>query len=265
MSPEEITKMSYVDLMAFVGEVNRPPGGKDSVRQVVQNTFITSESFVLDVGCNTGYCSFELASLTKCKVTGVDISQNMVEEAQRLAKVCSMLKPPTFRVGDGMKLDFPDESFDLVMSGGSTAFIDDKKRALDEYARVTKPWGFIADINFFYRERPSKLLLSELNKLLGINIIPWDINYWKALYSSAGLEEYYFYTCPAKTATGEEINSYSSIMSDKKGLSRDARKVLADRIAEIMTLFSENNSLLDNGVFIYRKRPKPEQVSLFGN
>lgn len=265
MSPEEIAKMHYVDLMAFVGEVNRPPGGKNSVRQVVQNTFINSESSVLDVGCNTGYCSFELASLVKCKVTGVDISHNMIKEAQSIAKLCSMLKPPVFMVGDGMKLDFPDESFDLVMSGGSTAFIDDKKRALDEYTRVAKQWGFIGDINFFYREKPSQLLLDELNKLLGINIVPWDINYWKDLYSSAGLEEYYVYTCPAKTATEEEIKRYGEAMSNKQGLSSAAKKVLETRITGIMTLFNKNNSLLSNGVFIYRKRPTPEQVSLFGN
>lgn len=265
MSPEEINKMSYVDLMAFLGEVNRPPGGKDSIRQVVQNTFITNESLVLDVGCNTGYCSFELASLVKCRVVGVDINQNMIRGAQHLAKECSMLKPPSFEVGDGMNLEFPDEYFDLVMSGGSTAFIDNKKRALDEYSRVTKPWGFIADINFFYRDKPSKLLLNKLNKLLGINIIPWDINYWKSVYISTGLEEYYIHTCPANTATDEEIKNYSRVMSDKKGLSNKSMEALATRLEAVMTLFNENNSLLDNGVFIYRKRPHPEQISLFGN
>ena len=37
ITPEEIRKMSYVELMAFLGEINRPPGGKDSIRQLVQN------------------------------------------------------------------------------------------------------------------------------------------------------------------------------------------------------------------------------------
>lgn len=164
-----------------------------------------------------------------------------------------------------MNLAFPNNKFDLVMSGGSTAFIDNKKKAIEEYARVTKPWGFVADINFFYREAPPKSLLNRLNELLGIDIMPWDISYWEDLYNSTGLEAYYVHTCPSKTATDEEVKSYCLAMSDKKSLSSESKKALASRLTEVMTLFNENNSLLDNGVFIYRKRPYPEQVSLFGN
>ena len=86
ITPEEIRKMSYVELMAFLGEINRPPGGKDSIRQLVQNCFITKESSVLDVGCNTGYCTFEVAHLVKCRVVGVDISPAMIETAREFQK-----------------------------------------------------------------------------------------------------------------------------------------------------------------------------------
>jgi SAM-dependent methyltransferase len=81
---QKIKEMSYVDLMAFLAEVNRPPGGKDSIRVLAQNCFITKDSKVLDVGCNTGYVSFEIAHLAECSVVGVDISENMIRSSEKI-------------------------------------------------------------------------------------------------------------------------------------------------------------------------------------
>ena len=83
ITKEKIKKMSYVDLMAFLGEVNRPPGGKNSIRLLVQNCFITKDSKVLDIGRNTGYVSFEIAHLARCSVVGIDINKNMIEVAKK--------------------------------------------------------------------------------------------------------------------------------------------------------------------------------------
>jgi len=149
ITPQKIKEISYVDLMAFLGEVNRPPGGKNSVRILVQNCFITKDSKVLDVGCNTGYVSFEIAHLAKCSVVGVDINGNMIKAAKKIKKKDPLGHLIKFRVADAMNLPFRKEVFDVVVSGGSTAFIEDKIRVIQEYKRVLKQWGFIADINFF--------------------------------------------------------------------------------------------------------------------
>lgn len=85
-TPEQIEKMNYTDLMAFLEEVNRPPGGKDSVRTLIQNCFLNTTSKVLDIGCNTGYISFEIAHIARCKVMGVDINENMIKKAEKTRK-----------------------------------------------------------------------------------------------------------------------------------------------------------------------------------
>ena len=77
----QIESMNYVQFMAFMNETNRPPGGKGAVRKVAQQVFLNSDNTVLDVGCNTGFISFELARLTKCSVIGVDISTEMIKVA----------------------------------------------------------------------------------------------------------------------------------------------------------------------------------------
>lgn len=263
ITPEDIKTMPYVQLMAFLEEVNRPPGGKDSIRQIVQNCFITKESKVLDVGCNTGYCAFEMAHLIKCRVIGIDISKDMIKTANKMKGEDPLGSLIKFRAADAMNLPFPDECFDVVVCGGSTAFIEDKKKAVSEYKRVTKPWGFVADINFFYKSKPRPTLIGKLNSLMDITIQPWDITYWLNLYKQCGLEEYFIYTDDVKEVSDKEVRNYCALRAKQKRLAKESEKALKSRLIEIMSLFNENHRYLAYGVFILRKRASEEQISLF--
>jgi ubiquinone/menaquinone biosynthesis C-methylase UbiE len=118
---------------------------------------------VLDVGCNTGYVSFEIARLAKCSVVGVDINKNMINAAKKMRKGDPLGYLIKFKVADVMRLPFQKETFNAVVSGGSTAFIDDKIKAIQEYKRVLKQWGFIGDINFFFCRKKSNLGRGWLN------------------------------------------------------------------------------------------------------
>lgn len=261
---EKIRRMPYVDLMAFIGEINRPPGGKDSVRQLVQNCFINENSKVLDVGCNTGYCSFEVCHLAKCHVMGIDISPEMIHAAKEFKKSDPMGNLVEFEVADGIKIPFTQNSFDVVLSGGSTAFIDNKQAAIKEYKRVLKPWGFLADINFFYARPVPKKVINDLNALMGIKIQKWDENYWLELYETCGLEKYFIYKNVAEAVIDKEIKEYCLKMVESKNLGKDSKKVLFERLLPIMRLFNKNNKYLNYGVFIFRKRPTEDQITLFG-
>ncbi len=265
ITPEEIKKMSYVDLMAFLEEVNRPPGCKNSVRILVQNCFITKDSKVLDVGCNTGYVSFEIAHLTKCSVVGVDINENMIRAAEKIRKRDPLGHLVKFKVVDAMNLPFPEETFDAVVSGGSTAFINDKIKALQEYKRVLKQWGFVADINFFYKKKPPASLLKKLNSILEIKIEPWDINYWMNLYEKAGLEKYFIYVDQMQPVSCQAVQNYCSVMANEKQLPRNVEVKLKERLLKIMSVFNENHKYLSYGVFIFRKRPEKEQISFLAH
>jgi ubiquinone/menaquinone biosynthesis C-methylase UbiE len=261
---QKIKQMSYVDLMAFLDEVNRPPGGKDSIRILVQNCFITKDSKVLDVGCNTGYVSFEIAHLAKCSVIGVDTNENMIKAAEKIRKRDSLRHLIKFKVADAMTLLFPKETFDAVVSGGSTAFIDDKAKALQEYKRVLKQWGFLADINFFYKKNPPTSLLKKLNSILEIKIEPWDINYWVDLYEKAGLEKYFIRVGQIQPVSRQDVKNYCSVMANKRKLPKNVELELKEKLLKIMSVFNENHKYLGYGVFIFRKRPEKEQISLFG-
>lgn len=260
---EQVKVMPYVEFMAFLNEVNRPPGGKAGLRMAIQNSFLDRESKVLDVGCNTGYCTFEIAHLLKCKVIGVDISSEMIQSANQFREKDPLQDLTSFQEADGMALPFEDGTFDMTFSGGSTAFIENKKKAITEYARVTKPWGFVTDINFFYHQTPPQDLLNELNELLGINIKPWGYEYWNELYTDCGLENYYRHTQEVALVSEEEVARYARALAKEREVSIEVEEIIVERLQESMSLFNRNHAYLSWGVFTNRKRAFTEQVVLF--
>jgi len=264
ITSKKIKEMNYVDLMAFLEEINRPPGGKDSIRIIVQNCFITKDSNVLDIGCNTGYVSFEIARIAKCLITGIDINKNMIKVAKKIRKKDPLGHLIKFITANAINLPFKNDLFDVVISGGSTAFIQDKIKALQEYKRVLKPWGFIADINFFYRTKPPISLINRLNSILEIEIRSWDIDYWLNLYDQCDLEKYFIHVNHIKPVSRQEIKNYCSVMAKEKHLSKSIELGLTKILIQNMALFNENHKYLNYGIFILRKRPIKEQISLFG-
>ena len=94
---------------------------------------------VLDVACGTG-TNFPYLP-TSVDLVGIDISPEMLanarEELDRLA-----LDGSLYRMDAGA-LEFPDDSFDTVISAFSTCTFPDPVEALREMRRVCKPGGRI--------------------------------------------------------------------------------------------------------------------------
>lgn len=264
---EQIEAMDYVSFMGFLNETNRPPGGKDSMRRMAQNAFLTSDSHVLHSGCNTGYCSFELSHLTKCRVTALDFNEEMLRSARaRLEKESEPYSGLiTFEKGDAHNLRFEDNTFDLVMSGGSTAFMRDKEKVVDEYVRVCKPYGFVGDVFLYYHQDPPQELIDTINEALNISIQKWSKNYWISLYTNAGLEEYYVYDAPMPIYPTElDVRSYCEALVALQNLSASEHQAASEKLYRYMSMFNENHKYLSYAVLLCRKTPQKEQMTLFG-
>src|SRR4030042_4970114 len=269
LTEKDIIDMSYVDFLALLNQTNRPPGGKDSVRRIAINSFIDSNSRVLHSGCNTGYCSFEIVHLVKCNVVAIDINKNMVLAAKNKLKLEPNLfkKKFSFQVGDAHKLKFKSDSFDLVFSGGSTAFMSDPSRVVREYKKVCKPYGFVGDMCLFYKKLPPTNLLNKVNKLLNIKIKHWGKEYWLSLYNNEDLELYYDYTNEMPyDPTNKKIREYSKKMVELSldNYTNNVKRVAVEKLFEYMTLFNKNNKYLSYCVLLFRKDISRKQISLFG-
>jgi SAM-dependent methyltransferase len=81
------------------------------------------------------------------KFYGTDISEKMLELARRRASDAGYANVE-FNKGDAEQLDFPESSFDLIISNQAFFFFPDKQKALNEMFRVLKPTGQVALLFF---------------------------------------------------------------------------------------------------------------------
>ncbi len=97
----------------------------------------TPDSLVLDAGGGTGVWAIPMAR-KGCRVILLDISQKMLEIAQKKIKKQGIRERIEVRKGDMTKLDFPDETFDLVLSEHTLFLFEHPAPVIAELARVLK-------------------------------------------------------------------------------------------------------------------------------
>src|SRR5205085_4649748 len=93
---------------------------------------------VLEIGCGVGTDGLQFAR-AGATYTGVDLTEAAVDLARKNFESAGM--PGQFRMSDAERLDFTDESFDIVYSHGVLHHTPDIEAAVREIHRVLKPGG----------------------------------------------------------------------------------------------------------------------------
>lgn len=94
---------------------------------------------VLEVGVGTGI-SLPLYA-PNVRVFGTDISEAMLAKAKRRVAEQRLKNIEGLAVMDAEHLEFPDNSFDVVMAQYVVTAVPNPEAALDEFARVLRPGG----------------------------------------------------------------------------------------------------------------------------
>lgn len=102
---------------------------------------------ILDVGTGTGFFPV-LFSERGHFVCGIDLTHEMIVEAKALAKERKV--DPVFLEMDAQKLEFPDESFDAVISRNLTWTLPNPEEAYKEWFRVLRPGGVFLNFDANY-------------------------------------------------------------------------------------------------------------------
>ena len=100
----------------------------------------TSNLSILDVGCGSGFFEMVLSDF-ECHVTGIDLTSEMIEQGEGLLKRHG--SDAKLLVMDAEQLNFPDESFDVVLSRNLTWTLPHPVDAYREWYRVLKPGGML--------------------------------------------------------------------------------------------------------------------------
>jgi demethylmenaquinone methyltransferase/2-methoxy-6-polyprenyl-1,4-benzoquinol methylase len=111
-------------------------------RFLVSRVEASPSDVVLDVATGTGAVARELLRQKGCTVVGVDQSPEMLEEARRRSPDVRFVAASA----DG--LPFPDKSFDALTFTYLLRYVPDPEATLRELARVVRPGGSIAALEF---------------------------------------------------------------------------------------------------------------------
>jgi ubiquinone/menaquinone biosynthesis C-methylase UbiE len=123
-------------------------GGVASTDELAERAGVSHESHVLDVGCGVGGPMLHLADRYGCTVTGLDLVESSIAEADRRAAARDLAGRARFVAGDATDLPFESGDFDIVWGQDAWCHIPDKAQLVAECARVTAPGGVMAFIDW---------------------------------------------------------------------------------------------------------------------
>jgi ubiquinone/menaquinone biosynthesis C-methylase UbiE len=97
---------------------------------------------LLDVATGTGTVALALARMVQRggRVTGIDVAEGMIEEADRQARIHGLANLD-WHLMDGERLDFRSGYFHAVTCNAGLAYMADPRRALEEWRRVLRAGG----------------------------------------------------------------------------------------------------------------------------
>ena len=108
------------------------------LKEIVANE-ITKDDDVLECACGTGMLMEVVAPKSK-SIIATDFSSKMLK---RTKKKCKKFNNVEFMNSNIMKLDFDDNSFDIVIAANVIHLLDDPIKAINELDRVCKENGKI--------------------------------------------------------------------------------------------------------------------------
>jgi demethylmenaquinone methyltransferase/2-methoxy-6-polyprenyl-1,4-benzoquinol methylase len=103
---------------------------------------------VLDVATGTAAVALELVRQKDCFVVGIDRTPEMLEEGRRRVALSAATRKVRLQEGDARSLPFEDGLFDALTFTYLLRYVDDPPATLRELARVVKPGGTIAGLEF---------------------------------------------------------------------------------------------------------------------
>ncbi len=169
---------------------------------------------VLDVASGPAGVALQLADRSTARVVGIDVTLDMLRQGQHNVAEQGKADRVQLVAGRAEQMPFADGTFDGLTFTYLLRYVDDPQATLEELARVVKPGGPVASLEFLEPEQPfwrfwwvlyTRLLLPaagwltggkpwfDVGRFLGPNIsdhyrkypVDWTIEAWK----KAGVED----------------------------------------------------------------------------
>lgn len=183
-----IAECEVFEFMAnYMGLTVIHPGGLKATKKLIDSMEINSKTKVLDIACGKGSTAFYLAEKYGCQVVGIDISEELIHEANETCAKKGLTRRVKFLVGNAMDLPFDDNQFDAAISQGILVFVVDKIKTINEASRVIKNGGKAGWIELSWKKEPNKEFLGNVFNILRAYCLKNASTYkgWKKVFERA--------------------------------------------------------------------------------
>lgn len=231
------------------------PGGYQATEKLSSLCQLNENSHVLDLACGAGTTSIYLSAKYNCKVSGIDISKNLIDSANKSLEKSDKQHKISFEVADAFNIPYEDNTFDTVIAQAFFILIDKKEKVLDEIYRVLKPGGYIGSLELGWFKTPTKEAFDELVEKACDTMIPRMLKFeeWELFFESKKLTHIktYKYPMPAgmiKLMKTEGLVNFIGIMLKMMGNKKNRKRMM-----NVQKTFSKYNDYFGYGLFCFKK------------
>jgi len=126
---------------------------------------------VLDVATGTAAVALELVRRRDAGVVGLDQSGPMLGEGLRRVAAAGLGHRVRLLLGKAERLPFPDRAFDALTFTYLLRYVDDPRSVLAEMARVVRPGGVVAALEFGVPSHPALRAGWRLQTRVGLPVM----------------------------------------------------------------------------------------------
>ena len=170
----------------------------------------TKDLAVLEIGCGLGTDGAHFAQ-AGADYTGIDLTDAAVDLARKRFELFELRG--TFRVADAERLDFSDNTFDIVYSHGVLHHTPDTQAAIREVHRVLRPGGR-AVVMLYHRDSYNYRVNISMLRRAGVHLLRCNAGV-KLVHALTGESE------ESLREHAEQLHSDSKYLSSNEFLSRN--------------------------------------------
>ena len=133
-------------------------GRHEATQRFAAKLPFTRNQNIIDIGAGLGGPARYIANKYACHITGIDLTPQHVETANKLSQLVSMATHTKFHIEDACALSFDTESFDGGYTIHTGMNIKDKDALYREIARILKPGSIFGIYEVFLTQPDSKII-----------------------------------------------------------------------------------------------------------
>jgi len=124
---------------------------------------------ILDVATGTGDLAIAALKLDPVQITGIDISDKMLETGREKIRKMKLTDKVDLQHGDSESIPFVDNTFDIAMVAFGVRNFSDPLKGLTEMYRVLKTAGMIMVLEF---SKPARFPFKQLYGFYFLSVLP---------------------------------------------------------------------------------------------